>query len=157
MAELPVASLQALTANINRDPKKGKAFTALDFCLFRKAEKEVGLSAEVAAAALSLRHEGKAPPILLAAWPQILASATESAKVPAIRALHSDDDAVWVVCPTWEGLNVRGGLVAVSACRHGKVRLRDVDRPLMAYDLIIPHRQLAGWLEGGLLLVALET
>lgn len=157
MAELPLASLQALTANISRDPKKGKPFTPLDFCLFRDEEKEAGLSAEVAAAALSLRHEGKAAPILLAAWTQILASANKSAKVPAIRALHSDDDAVWVVCPQWEGKNVRGGLVAVSACRHGIVRLRDVDRPLMTYDLVIPHRQLAGWLEGGLLLVAVEA
>lgn len=157
LAELPIAALQALTANINRDPKKAKPFTALDFCMFRERPKEAGLSAEVAAAALSLRHEGKAAPILLAAWPQILTAAKETAPIPAIRALKSDDETVWVLCPVWEGNNVRGGLVAVSACRHGVIRLRDVDRPLITYDLVIPHRQLAGWLEGGLLLVAAEN
>ena len=156
LAELPIAALQALTANINRDPKKSKPFTALDFAMYRqqKEEQDAGLPPEVAAVALALRHEGKDAPILLAAWPEILKAATTTAKVPEVRALRSDDEAVWVLCPAWEGSNIRGGLVAVSACRHGLIKLRDIDRPLATYTVKVPRRPLAGWLESGLLLAA---
>lgn len=157
-AELPIANLCALTGNINRDPKKGKPFSATDFVIFREADKpRAELSAEVAAVALALRHEDKTPPILLAAWPQILASATGSAKLPSVRALKSDDGHVWVLAPAWEGVNVRGGLVAVTAFAAGRYVLRDIDRPLATYALEVPKRPLAGWLEGGLLLLAAES
>lgn len=158
MAELPIANLCALTGNINRDPKKGKPFSASDFALFREAERpKAELAPEVAAVALALRHEDLAPPIVLAAWPQILASATESAQPPSVRALRSDDGRVWVLAPTWEGRHCRGGLVAVTASAHGRYVLRDIDRPLATYVLQVPQRPHAGWLEGGLLLVAAES
>ena len=155
LAELPIAALQALTANINRDPKKSKPFTAMDFAMYRERNRddETGLPSDVAAVALALRHENKASPILLAAWPAILKAATTEAKMPDVRALRSDDENVWVLCPRWEGSNIRGGLVAVSACKHGSIKLRDIDRPLASYTVNVPHRQLAGWLEAGLLLV----
>lgn len=158
MVELPMANLCALTANINRDPKKGKPFTANDFTIFRETDQpKAVLPPAVAAVALALRHEDKLPPIVLAAWPQILASATEAAATPTVRALHSDDCNVWVLAPAWEGRHVRGGLVAVTACASGRIVLRDIDRPLATYVLEIPKRPLAGWLEGGLLLVAAES
>ena len=157
LVELPVASLAALTANINRDPKKGKAFTPADFALFRQREEpSANLPPEVAATALALRHEGKAPPIVLAAWTEILASANDSARPPTVRALHSDDDRVWVLCPVWEGRNIRGGLVATCGNAAGCFTLRDLDRPLATYVVQIPKRPLAGWLESGLLLVSPE-
>ena len=54
LAELPIAALQALTANINRDPKKSKPFTALDFAMFRERESDDKvLTPEVAATALA--------------------------------------------------------------------------------------------------------
>lgn len=158
LRELPVASLAALTANINRDPKKGKAFTPSDFALFREREKQQAqLMPEVAAVALALRHEGKAPPILLVAWPAILASASENAQAPSIRALRSDDGRVWVLAPSWEGRNIRGGLVMTTGCAHGLFSLRDIDRSLATYQVQVPKRPLAGWLEGGLLLVSGES
>lgn len=158
MAELPVANLCALTGNINRDPKKGKPFSATDFALFRDAERpQAQLSPAVAAVALALRHEDLAPPILLAAWSQILASATDAAPVPSVRALKNDAGTVWVLAPTWEGKHVRGGLVAVTACAAGRTVMRDIDRPLATYVLDVPKRPLAGWLEGGLLLLAAEN
>ena len=154
LQELPVASLAALTANINRDPKKGKPFAPADFALFREQEKpSAELPAEVAATALALRHEGKLPSILLTAWPQVLASADEKTAPPSMRALHSDDGRVWILCPSWEGRNVRGGLVAVNGQISGTVLLRDVDKPLLTYRVQIPPRQAVGWLEGGLLLI----
>jgi hypothetical protein len=54
MAELPVAQLTALMANINRDPKKTKPFGPLDFTLYRdKGDESNGsISAEAAAVAL---------------------------------------------------------------------------------------------------------
>lgn len=158
MAELPIANLAALTGNINRDPKKGKPFSAADFALFREAERpKAVLPPEVAAVALALRHEDVAPPIVLAAWPEILASATETAAVPSVRALRSDDSNVWVLAPAWEGRNVRGGLVAITASAHGRIVMRDIDRPLATYVLQVPQRPHAAWLEGGLLLVAAES
>lgn len=157
LAELPIAALQALTANINRDPKKSKPFTALDFAMFRERESDDKvLTPEVAATALALRAEKKDAPILLAAWDKVLASATTGAKTPEIRALHSDDNQIWVLCPTWEGKNVRAGLIAVGDHVFGPIRLRDVDRPLTTHILTIPDRRTFAWLETGLLLTAAE-
>jgi hypothetical protein len=154
LQELPQAQHMALLANINRDPKKSKAFSATDFAMFQPKERdEAKVAPEVATVALALRHEGKAPPILLAAWPQILASATEAGAPPDIRAFHSDDNEIWILAPTWEGPNIRGGLVAVGRYLDAPVRVRDLDRPLMTYTLRFPQRQLAGYLEAGLLLV----
>lgn len=157
LAELPVASLAALTANINRDPAKGKPFAPGDFALFREREEaKATLSPEVAATALALRHEEKLPSIVLCAWSEILASSNETAQPPSVRALRSDDERVVVLCPSWEGRNIRGGLVAVRSV-SGPVLVRDIDRPLATYLLQVPKRPLAGWLEAGLLLVSGET
>lgn len=154
LQELPLASAQALFANANRDPKRGKPFTPSDFCLFRQKEQsEAKLTPEVAAVALALRHEGIAPPIVLAAWPEVLASANTHATPPSVRALRSDDQRVWVLCPAWEGQNIRGGLVAVHGAA-GCVTVRDIDRPLATYQVKLPSRRQAGWLESGLLLLS---
>lgn len=149
-----MAAAQALFANANRDPKRGKPFAPQDFCLFaqRDEEQRPQVPPEVAAVALALRHEGKAPPIVIAAWPQLIAGASATAKVPSVRALRSDDDRVWVLCPSWEGQNIRGGLVATCGNAAGRITLRDLDRPLATYEVQIPRRPLAGWLESGLLL-----
>ena len=153
---MPVAQLCAITANIHRDSKKQtKPFGAEDFCLWQPPKaSDAALSPEVAAVALSLRHENLAPPILLVAWAQVLAAAQEGSKLPAVRAYVSDDKGVWVLAPQREGQNVRGGLVAVHGCHHGTVRLKDLDRPLSTVDLVIPDRRTSAWLEAGLLLVA---
>lgn len=154
LAELPIASLQALTANIARDPKKSKGFTALDFTMFREREEaKAALSPEVAAVALALRHENRCPPLLIAIWQQVLASATEHAKPPEVRALHNDDESIWVLAPAFEGRNIRAGLIAVHGTHTGSTVLRDLDRPLMTYRLQVPERKGFGWLESGLLLV----
>lgn len=158
--ELQGAQNATLLANINRDSKKQpKPFTINDFTFFNeKAEKASGpLSALVAAVAMELRHEDKTPPLLLAAWDQVLASLKDGTKTPEVRALHSADDAVWVLAPSWEGRNCRGGLVMVKGRCSGPVPLRDIDRPLNRYELVVPERKGLGWLEGELLLLAAET
>lgn len=155
IAELPVAQLTALMANINRDPKKTEAFTALQFCLYRESDRsDEVFSPAVAAVALALRHEDQCPALLLAVWPQILASARPEATMPEVRALHSDDGAVWVLAPTWEGQHCRGGLVAVKGQISGPILLRDLDRPLLIHRLQLPQRSGFGWLEAGMLLLA---
>lgn len=155
LLELPQAQHMALLANINRDPKKSKPFTATDFAMFQvPKQEEAVLSGEVATVALALRHEGRLPELVLAAWSQILASAEKPTAPPEIRALHSDDNQVWVLAPKWEGRNLRGGLVAVGRFLDAPVRLRNIDRPLMTYSFRFPHRALAGYLEAGLLLVS---
>lgn len=154
LAELPIASLASLTANINRDPDKGKPFTPRDFCLFAKPEAtDAPLSPEVAAVALDLRHKDIAPPLLLSVWPQILESVKEGIATPKLRALRSDDEAVWVLAPTWEKRSLRAGLVMVRGRTSGPTVLRDVDKPLMTYRLVLPEHPGFGWIEADLLLL----
>ena len=155
LQELPVAALQALHANINRDAKRTKPFSALDFAMYREREvDDKVLPPVVAATVLALRAERKDAPILLAAWDKVLASADGSSIPPPVRALHSDDRMVWVVCPSWEGSNIRAGLIAVGDAISGTVTLRDVDRPLATYTVVVPDRRTFAWLETGLLVIA---
>lgn len=155
IAELPVAQLTAMLGNIHRDPKKGEPFNAMQFCLFREQDSEEQvLPPVVAAVALELRHEQRCPPLLLTIWPQILASVQQDVKVPEVRALKSDDEAVWVLAPTWEGKHCRGALVLVKGQISGTMLLRELDRPLMTHHLQIPSRHGFGWLEAGLLLLS---
>jgi hypothetical protein len=157
LQEMQGAQLCALMANINRDPKKGKAFELKDFQLFaRDRENDREFSPEVAAVALALRHEDKAPPLLLACWPQVLSSAGEGTRMPTVRALHSDDDALWILAPAWEASGIRGGLVLVRGRISGVVTVRDLDRPLLTYRLRLPSRQGFGWIEAGCLLLSAE-
>ena len=157
LQELPVAQLAALLANVNRDPKKGKPFSLNDFTLFGDERKDDSvLTPEVAAVALELRHEEQAPPLLITCWPQVLASVKDGTKVPSPRALRSDDQAVWVLAPKWEGANVRGGLVLVKGQISGTIVLRDLDKPLLSYTVKLPERPGFGWMEAGCLLVAQE-
>lgn len=160
MRELPVAQLTALMANVNRDPSKGKEFRTQDFCLFRddgKGSSDRVFSAAVAAVALELRHQQRAPDLLLTVWPQVLASATKDGRVPPVRALRSADDAVWVLAPRWEGRNIRGGLVLVRGQICGTVHLRDLDRPMMSYAVSMPPRNGYGWIEAETLLQAADA
>ena len=157
LQEMPVAQLAALLANINRDPKKGKPFSLQDFQLFASEQKaERQFSAEVAAVALALKHEDRCPPLLTACWAQVLASAADGTRMPEVRALHSDDDAVWVLAPAWEASGIRGGLVLVRGQISGTVVLRDLDRPLLTHQLQLPVRPGFGWIEAGCLLLLAE-
>lgn len=157
LQEMPVAQLAALLANVNRDPKKGKPFSLQDFQLFAGEQKaERRLSAEVAAVALALKHEDKAPPLLVSVWNEVLSSAADGTRMPAVRALHSDDDAVWILAPTWEATGIRGGLVLVRGQISGTRTLRDLDRPLLTHQLQIPERAGFGWIEAGCLLLLAE-
>ena len=161
ITELPTAQLMALTANLNRDPKrKPDPFTAADFTCFRERERpEDAFTPEVAAVALELRAENNAPPLLLAVWPQILASAKNgaAAKPLEVRAYRSDDEAVWVLAPKWEGRHCRGGLVLVRGRVIGPITLRDIDKPLITHRLVVPEKPGAGWIEAGCLLLAAES
>lgn len=153
-AELSTAQLTALMANINRDSKV-PPFTTEQFCFFRgDSTKDTAFTPEVAAVALQLRHEGTCPPMVIAAWSEVLEAAKRTVQVPKVRALVSKDQAVWVLAPRWEGANVRGGLVAVRGQIAGTVELSELDRPLIKHRLKLPSRQGFGWLEADLLLVA---
>jgi hypothetical protein len=148
-----------MTRNLAVDTSKTKPLGLLDFALFhKKDEAEAAVfSAEVAAIALALRHEDKTPPLLLSVWPHVLASATDTTTLPTCRAFHNDDNSVFIVHPQWEGKNCRGGLVLVRGQICGPVRVRDLDKPLLTYDLVLPERHAMGWIEAGLLLQRAET
>jgi len=152
LAEVPIAQLTALLRNVNT--VSGQPASPADFLLFDRPEADRQFSAEVAAVLLALEQEGRSEPLLRVVWQQVKAAADPAAQVPAIRAWRSDCGDVWLVCPVREGEAVRAGLVAVGTCNPGTVTMRDVDRPLMAYQVTIPDRPLAGWFEAGLLLRA---
>lgn len=127
----------------------------MEFAMFqRRDDTDKSLRPEVAATALALRAERKDSPILLAAWDKVLASADESSRPPDVRALHTDDKQIWILCPTWEGRNIRAGLIAVGDAISGPTTFRDVDRPLATYTVTIPNRRTFAWLETDVLLVS---
>jgi hypothetical protein len=127
----------------------------MEFAMFQRRDyTDKSLRPDVAATALALRAERKDSPILLAAWDKVLASADESSRPPEVRALHTDDKQIWILCPTWEGRNIRAGLIAVGDAISGPATLRDVDRPLATYTVTIPNRRTFAWLETDVLLVS---
>ena len=144
---------------MNRDSsKRPEPFALSDFLLFKPRDNDDAvLDGEVSVVALALKNENLCPPLVVSAWPQILASAKEGINAPAIRALHSDDDACWVLAPRWEGRHIRGGLVAIRGHRHGPVVLRDLDRPLNTYRVILPKHEATAWMEARSLLLCQET
>lgn len=154
VAELPIAQLVALTANLNLDTsKRPQPFKTQDFCFFNDGGDEGSISAEVAAVALDLRRENRCPELILAAWPDVVANANAEARSPQIRALHSADGAVWILAPRFEPQGIRGGLVAVRGERiSGNITLMELDRPMLSHTVILPARPGFGWLESNLLL-----
>lgn len=152
-AELPLACFQSLFANANRDSKT-KPFTPDDFTVFKRGNSEESrITPTTAAALIALQAEGALHPLLLSCWSDAINNPS-SAPTPEVRALVSDDRSVWVVAPVWEGANIRG-LVCVTDFVHGPLRLRDIDRRLMTYDVVLPKRSnaAAGWIEAGHLLL----
>lgn len=155
ITEMPLAQLTALTANINRDSKKApKPFGVEDFCLFAdKNRKNDQFPPEAAAIALQLRHEGECPEALIGCWQAVLSAAQQTTKLPDVRVLWSDDRAVAILAPVWEGKNIRGTLV-VSSMVDGPVVLRDRDRPLLTYTVRVPARPHFAYVSAGELLLA---
>ena len=150
--ELPVAQLTALIGNVHRDPNKTQPFSTETFCFFRDKPPTDGISPDVAAVALALRHEDRCPPLVISIWHDILEAAKKPGKLPPVRALHSDDETIWILAPAWEGRNIRGGLVAVRGRISGPVTLRELDRPLIRHTVRLPAREGFGWVEADLLL-----
>ena len=101
---------------------------------------------------MELQQEGKAPPMLISCWPQVLASAKPGTRPPTPRVLRSDDESVWILAPRWEGSNIRGDLVLVRGQLSGQMLLRDIDKPLLTYKIKLPKRQSFGWVEAKCLL-----
>jgi hypothetical protein len=145
-----------MLANINRDTaKQPQPWPVQDFCFYRdrgSTGDSSGIPPEAAAVALSLKHENRCPEILLVAWPAIVEAADDTTKPPPVRALHSDDGAVWVLAPQMMQGGCRGGLVAVRGTVSGPVLLRELDRPLLTHRLVLPRRTGYGWLEASLFL-----
>lgn len=152
LAEVPIVRVWASWINGYR--KEGTpALEPADLYAFGEP-KAARISAEVAAVVMELHHEQKAHPLLLTVWNDVTAAAQDGAKVPEVRALRSDDQTVWIVAPRWEGGACRAGLVAVGTYLSGEVLVRDLDRPLLSYRLVLPEREGCGWVATGELLAA---
>lgn len=118
------------------------------------AQVEAGISAEAAAAVVSLANDGKVPPYVLGAWGEVQKVANaRPIEAPSPRLLRSDDGMVSVVAPRFVDRGVRGGLVGVGGIVSGEVVVRDIDRPLLTWKVVVPRRAAAGWVEANLLLL----
>jgi len=149
LAEMPIAHLAALTANINRDTeKRSDPYTMRDFLLFADPEKggQGRLGAATAEAMLDLRRRRLLPDHMIAAWAEVLKSARPGTALPECKALASECDGVWAVNPRVERDGFRCGLVGVHGVIRGPVVVKDVDRPLITYTLQVPPRNAAGWM-----------
>ena len=151
IAERPIARLTNLLYAVNRTRDMRK-LTEDDWLVYGEAPEQQGLGREVTASMLSLRADRKLPELLLPAWGAVVAGADDAGRPPECRALASDCGGLWVVAPRWEGPNIRGGLVGCHGLQGGRVVVRDVDRPLLRWAVMVPDRKLAGWIEGDLLL-----
>lgn len=154
IAERPIARLTNLLYAVNRTDKL-PSMTEDDWLVYGERRQEQGLPRAVVAVMLSLRAEHRLPELLLPAWGAVVTAADGAGKPPDCRALASDCGSLWVVAPVWEGRNIRGGLVGCHGLQSGgSIWVRDIDRPLMRWQVSVPSRQLAGWIEGDLLLAA---
>lgn len=152
LAEVPIVRVWASWLNGYR--KEGTPpLEVADLYAFGEP-KTARISAEVAAVIMELQHEQRAHPLLLTVWDEVTKAAVEGVKVPEVRALRSDDQTVWVVAPKWEGKACRAGLVAVGTQVSGEVLVRDMDRPILTYRVVLPERQGCGWVATGELLAA---
>ena len=152
LAEVPIVRVWASWLNGYR--KEGSpALEPSDLYAFGEP-KAARISADVAAVIMELHHEQKAHPLLLTVWSDVTTAAQDGHRVPDVRALRSDDQSVWVVAPRWEGAACRAGLVAVGSDLSGEVLVRDMDRPILTYRLVLPVRQGCGWVATGELLAA---
>ena len=152
LAEVPIVRVWASWLNGYR--KEGSPpLEVADLYAFGEP-KAARISTEVAAVIMELHHQQKAHPLLLTVWEDVVKAASEHAKVPEVRALRSDDQTVWIVAPKWEGSACRGGLVAVGTQLAGEVLVRDMDRPILTYRLVLPEREGCGWVATGELLAA---
>ena len=152
LAEVPIVRVWASWLNGYR--KEGTpALEPSELYAFGEP-KAARISADVAAVVMSLHHEQKAHPLLLTVWSDVTAAAQDGHKLPETRALRSDDQQVWIVAPRWEGSACRAGLMAVGTEMSGEVLVRDMDRPILTYRLVLPVRQGCGWVATGELLAA---
>ena len=145
MRELPIAQLATLTANINRDSKKGKPFNIHDFTLFHERDLTEGFPADAAMVAVALRRERKLPDVLIGVWPQLINAAKEGHKMPEVRALVSDDLTVGLLAPKPNGKDWSGLLAVSQHPPDGWVVLRDIDRPLLTYRLRLARSEHAAY------------
>lgn len=135
MLELPIAQLAALTANINRDSRKGKPFSVNDFTLFHEYDLTEGFPPDAAMVAIALRRERKLPDVLIGVWPQLINAAKQGRTMPEVRALLSDDLTVGLLAPKASGRDWTGLLAVSQHPPDGVIVLRDIDRPLLTYRL----------------------
>ena len=110
------------------------------------------LSLPTVAAMLALRSTRRLPDALLPAWHLVAAQAADAGRPPDCKALRSDCKRLWIVAPSWEGQNIRGGLVGCHGHPGGPVVVRDIDREILTWTVTIPARQRGGWIEADLLL-----
>jgi hypothetical protein len=154
---MPTALLASLYANANRDTKRrSKPYSHNDFSFFaREVKPDDYLDPAVVAVALSLESEGMTPPLLVAVWDKLMRR--EPGPMPSQRALKSDCGRLWILAPRWEGTSCRGGLVLMKGKPEEVMRVRDIDKRMLYYDLKLPQRKGFGWIEGGQLLPPSES
>ena len=90
-AELPVANLTALTANLNRDVKKNRTpYKVTEFCFYADREDRNDPDAINAAAYMALLKDGKIPAWALYIYPDMKSNAGDTAPPDDLAAIGQD-------------------------------------------------------------------
>lgn len=151
LAEAPVLRLTWLTAAINRssDAPPLTREQLESFRCFKLEEDDntgnIDLDAETAAAMMSLQRENKCPPHLLGAWPWVEKGLKEGIHPPERRALISDCKRVAIINPSITQHTITGKIVGVDNI-VGYITVRDIDRQLLSYRVIVPRKGTPGWI-----------
>lgn len=159
LQELQGAQICSLLYNINRDSKKGKSTTHRDWQFFfdkEEVKEEDELPPVVAHICLALKHEGMLPPLLVGLWKHVVKRSAIPCEVPEIRALVNEDQTVVALAPTWEGSNIRAFFASKGHKEEEIILLRDIDRPLLKYSIVVPNRTMAVHFQEGALLLSSE-
>jgi hypothetical protein len=113
-----------------------------------------GIPPKAAAAVLALANRGQCPSYVLGAWGDVQAVANRRPMdPPGCLMLQSENGMLTVVAPEFLPQGIRGGLVAAGEALSGEVVLRDPERPLLSWTVVVPERQGAGWIEAQMLLL----
>lgn len=121
-AEIPTANLTALTANLNRDPKKQrKGFTVKDFCFFAPLENENEPEMAAANAYMYLIEKKLLPSWALCVFGDMRKG--EASKAPNPAALIGEG--VILLNPTPKNGGVEGLLLANSSAANNAIQVTD--------------------------------
>ena len=120
--ELPVANLTALTANMNRDPKKVRTpYKLTDFCFFADQKDKNDPDAEPAAAYMKLLEDGAIPGWALFVYPDMKVNGSACSPPEPLAAIA---EGFILLAPVPKNGGMEGLMLATSAVSGQEIEVK---------------------------------